>query len=351
MPGSEKPSAGPGEALAEFYRQIEPDGLAPLWESLHNLVTAQPRTPAQPILWDYDRRVRPHLMRSGELVTAEQAERRVLILENPGLRGRAAATHSLYAGVQLVLPGEIARAHRHSQSALRLVLESDGAYTTVNGERIAMAAGDLVTTPSWTWHDHGNQGAAPAVWVDVLDVPLVATLDASFAEPSVEAAQTVAIAPGAGLARFGRNMLPVDWQPLEPYSPIFHYPYALARATLAELAEAGEPDACHGYKMRHVNPATGDFVLPTIGTFLQALPAGFEGAPYRATDATVCIAMEGEGETRIGATVLGWKPRDIFVIPAWATYRHRTPRGAVLFSASDRPAQRKLGLWREQRGV
>ena len=128
-----------------------------------------------PALWKY-RDVRPYLMESGELISAEEAERRVLVLENPGMRGASSITHSLYAGLQLILPGEIAPSHRHIQSALRFVIEGNGAYTAVDGERVTMHPGDFIITPSWTWHDHGNPGTEPVVWLDGLDVPMVVLL-------------------------------------------------------------------------------------------------------------------------------------------------------------------------------
>ncbi|HQY27411.1 MAG TPA: cupin domain-containing protein, partial [Burkholderiaceae bacterium] len=135
---------------------MDPANLTPLWESLHALVPRQPRSPCVPALWRYDE-VRPFLMRSGELITAEEAVRRVLILENPGLRGQSAITQTLYAGLQLILPNEVAPSHRHTQTALRFVVEGEGAFTAVNGERTTMHPGDFIITPSWTWHDHGNE--------------------------------------------------------------------------------------------------------------------------------------------------------------------------------------------------
>ena len=139
-----------------FTTDIAPLHLAPLWEKLHHLVTAEPRSPCVPHLWHYDREVRPRLMQAGGLISAMEATRRVLILENPGYAGQAQITDSLFAGLQLILPGEIAPAHRHTQSALRFVIEGSGAYTAVDGERTMMHPGDFVITPSWTWHDHGH---------------------------------------------------------------------------------------------------------------------------------------------------------------------------------------------------
>jgi gentisate 1,2-dioxygenase len=289
-------------------------------------------------------------MQSGGLITAQEATRRVLMLMNPGLGGEASITGSLFAGLQLIMPGEVAPAHRHTQSALRFIIEGHGAYTAVDGERTLMEPGDFVITPSWTWHDHGNDTSEPMVWLDGLDVQLVNLLNASFAEGYPEETQPVSRPEGDALARYGHNLLPVDWKPAVKTSPVFNYPYTRSREALAALAKNGDPDPYHGHKLRYVNPATGESAMPTIGTFLQLLPKGFAGSPYRSTDGTVYVAVEGEGETRIGDTVMRWRPRDIWVVPSWMPHTHRAESEAVLFSFSDRPVQEKLGLWREARG-
>lgn len=340
-----------GKEREAFYDAIAAQNLAPLWESLHALVTRAPAIRAKPAHWDYDAMVRAHLLRAADLITAREAERRVLILRNPGLGGEAAVTDTLFAGLQLIMPGEVAPAHRHTQSALRFIIEGHGAYTAVEGERTFMEPGDFVITPSWTWHDHGNETGGPMVWLDGLDIPMIRFFGAGFAEPANAESQAEARPAGDSLARYGANMLPVNYHPQGLASPVFNYPYARSREALAVLARSGAPDACHGHKLRYVNPATGAHAMPTIGAFLQLLPAGFDTADYRSTDGTVFVAVEGEGETMVGETVIRWKPRDIFVVPGWHPHRHRARTEAVLFSFSDRPAQEKLGLWREERAA
>ena len=331
-----------------FYRRLGGHSLGPLWEVLHNLVPKSPQTPVEPAVWHYDE-VRPLLMEAGRLITAREAERRVLVLRNPGLGGEEAITRSLYAGLQLILPGEVARAHRHTQSALRFVIEGRGAYTAVDGERTYMNPGDFIITPSWTWHDHGNDGAGPMVWLDGLDVPIVNTLDLGFAEPYNAESQMPSRPEGDALARYGSGLLPVDWKPETKTSPVFNYPYERTRAALEQLKRSQDADPWHGIKLRYVNPATGDWPMPTMATFMQLLPGGRATRPYRCTDATVFCVVEGTGETRIGERVLTWRPRDVFVVPGWAVHTHHPQGEAVLFSFSDRPIADKLGLWREQR--
>jgi len=178
-----KPSPGDQRKRAAYYDRIGAQNMTPLWEVLHALVPTQPQSHAQAAIWRYAE-LREQVLEAGRLISAEEAERRVLILENPGLQGQSCITQSLYAGLQLILPGEVAPAHRHTQSALRLVLDGEGAYTAVDGERTTMHRGDFIITPSWTWHDHGNLGDQPVVWLDGLDIPVVRFLDAGFAEKS-----------------------------------------------------------------------------------------------------------------------------------------------------------------------
>ena len=257
-----KPAAS--STRQEFYQRLRAKNAAPLWEVLSDLVTSQPKPRCVPALWKYDE-MRPLLMESGGLITAEEAERRVLILENPGLPGFSQITQSLYAGLQLVLPGETAPTHRHTPSALRFVIESDGGgFTAVDGEKAAMHPGDFIVTPAWTDHDHGNEGAGPVIWLDVLDLPIINMLDAGFAERR-----------------------PPSVPPLPEQHSAFSYPYAESKARLDRLRNSEPLHPCHGFKTPYLDPATGGSPMRAIGTFLQLLPRGFAGAPHRATDSTI----------------------------------------------------------------
>jgi gentisate 1,2-dioxygenase len=323
----------------------------PLWERLHMLVPPAPKPSCAPILWRYDTEVRPFVMESGSVITAEEAIRRVLILENPALPGTSKVTTSLYAGLQLILPGEVAPSHRHSQSALRFIIEGSGAYTAVDGERTIMHPGDFIITPPWTWHDHGNEGNDPVVWLDGLDLPIVELFDATFAENHPQASQPVLRPQGNSFARYGYNMLPVDYKPgfANAPSPVFNYPYARSREALHKLSQDRDIDPWDGVKLRYVNPATGSWAMPTIATFMQLLPAGFKGRATRRTDATVYVCAEGRGRARVGWEFYDFAARDIFVVPSWTTFALESGADTVLFSYSDRPGQEALGLLREER--
>ena len=221
---AEVPRTGAG--MTGYYQQLEQARLAPLWESLAAMVPAEPTAKATPFRWAYDE-VRVHLLEAGRLITAEEAERRVVVLANPGLPGRLQVTDTLYAGLQLILPGEIAPPHRHTQSALRFVMEGSGAYTAVDGARAAMAPGDFIVTPAMTWHEHGG-GEAPVIWLDVLDVPLVGFLGAGFRE---EGGQGLGAAVSADPTAFA-------------------WPYSQMREALEQL-RSGRPDPCQGFQLRY----------------------------------------------------------------------------------------------------
>jgi gentisate 1,2-dioxygenase len=334
--------------LAPFYRRIDAENLTPLWEVLSALVPQLPASPCVPALWQYEK-VRPLLLEAGRLITARQAERRVLVLENPALRGASSITHTLYAGLQLILPNEVAPSHRHTQSALRFVVEGECAYTAVDGERTTMHPGDFIITPSWTFHDHGNPGDTPVIWLDGLDIPLVRFLDAGFAERHPEESQPLTRPEGDALARYGSNLFPLEFVPTSRTTPVFSYPYRRSREALEQLRRTGQLDECHGVKMQYVNPATGGYPMPTIAAFIQLLPKGFRGRGQRSTDGTVYSVVEGRGRSRVGDKVFEWGPKDVFVVPSWHPVAHEADEEAVLFSFSDRPVQKALGLFREAR--
>src|SRR6266849_1031408 len=163
---------------ARFSKEIAALNMRPLWERVMRL---KPGTAAVPAIWHWQD-ARPLLMRACEVITAKEAERRVLMLENPALAGTTYITTTLYAGLQAILPNEIAPTHRHTPNALRFVMECEGAYTAIDGERIAMRPGDFVVTPGWTWHDHGNLGTKPVVWLDGLDTAFANLFGAHFRE-------------------------------------------------------------------------------------------------------------------------------------------------------------------------
>jgi gentisate 1,2-dioxygenase len=308
--------------MSGLYEELRRAQLAPLWENLAGMVPAEPRPRAQPHRWSFAQ-TRPHLLEAGRLITAAEAERRVVVLVNPGLNQGLCATDTLYAGLQLILPGEVAPPHRHSQSALRLVLEGEGAWTSVDGERVPMHPGDFIITPPWRGHGHGG-GSEPVIWMDGLDVPLVGFLHAEFREDHPDALDP----PAAGTR--------------------FAWPYAEARAALEALRTAGAPDPWTGYRHDYLQPDGGP-ALPTLGASLSLLPRGFTTQPLRSTDSAVASVIEGAVRAKIGGRFFDLGPKDVVAIPGWTSASFKALEDSVVFAFSDRPAHQALGLWREQR--
>ena len=323
--------------------------LLPLWEVFHNIVLEEPVPGCETAHWSYAD-VQQLLRRAAKEVSTEDAERRVLLFKNPGLE-QPFATHTLAAGMQILLEGEVEGSHRHTQAALRLVVEGEGGYTTTNGERIWMSPGDVITTPSWCWHDHGKPTQGDLIWLDGIDVPLVNFMKLTFSEFMVEGdrRQPLTRADADSHFRFGSGLAPLEGLPVSRHSPIYAYPYERTRDVLENLKRNDDWDKCHGIKLKLAHPGTGGHVMPTIACAMQLLPKGFSTEMYRATDAQIVSIVEGAGTTTIGAEQIAWVKGDVFVIPNWTYYSTSAAEESVLFSFSDRAAQENLGLWREQR--
>ncbi|MEE2759899.1 MAG: cupin domain-containing protein [Pseudomonadota bacterium] len=333
---------------ADFHARLSAKNIGALWVARRGVDITKPAMEAVPVHWVYED-LRPDIEEAGAIVSAEEAFRRVLALENPAWPGEMRVTNTLYAGIQLVQPGETAPCHRHSQTALRFVLEGTGAHTTVDGERALLIPGDFVITPYWSWHDHINGGTEDVTWLDILDTPMVGFFDAVFRDFHNDFAQPITKPDGYSPARYGVNMAPEPGRH-EPggASPVFRYAFEDAQRALEQLAEGDDPHPVFGHKLHYIDPTDGGPATPTMDAAMRLLPKGFKGYDYRSTDGMVYCAIEGSGRAIIEDSVFEFAPRDVFVIPGWRRHRIESAAGAILFSVSDRAAQEKLGLWREE---
>jgi gentisate 1,2-dioxygenase len=305
----------------------------PLWEipQAHHAEDAS----GAPVLWPW-RTMEPLVQRAIELATPAVAERRVLSLIDP--TAGPAEFHTvtnLNAGLQVILPGERARPHRHSADALRFVIDGEGAVTRVDGKLAAMERGDLVLTPGWSWHEHWHEGSAPIVWLDVLNVHTHLHLGTFVFEPGPPH-DVPQLPPEEAFAH--ANMLPD--MPHSDVSPVFRYPLAQARAALAEVAPS--PDGSR--RVRYVNPLTGGPVMPLLDCYLVRLDAGTETRALTTSSHAVCTVVEGRGSTRAGKTTIAWEPRDIFSLPHGTPIVHRADETSYLFLVTDRELYRRLDL-------
>jgi len=285
------------------------------------------------------------------MVPLDQAERRVLVLRNPGLDGAYAITSTLFAGLQIILPGETAPSHHHTPAALRLVVEGDGAYTTVEGIKCAMEAGDLIITPPMRWHDHGHEGREPMVWLDGLDLPLVRSLDASWASRTRPAQPPVSERDSSQDEFTAAGLVPRFCRHEDTGHPQVRWPWRTVRPALRALA-ATTP-AAQPVILRYVNPRTGAPPLATMAAEAQWLRAGEHTRADRRTASRVFHVVEGRGESRVGEQTLTWEQGDTFVVPPWQWLEHRnvTRVPACLFQFNDEPVLRALSLWHEESGA
>ncbi|HTW85358.1 MAG TPA: cupin domain-containing protein [Candidatus Sulfotelmatobacter sp.] len=305
------------DTLEALFADGAQSAVDPLWTNMHAIVPPVPRPKGVAHVWRYGA-IRPLLDRAGRLVSAEDAERRVFMLTNPTLKAPY-TTDTLYAGLQLILPGEVARAHRHTSFALRFIVEGEGAYTAVGGEKVLMGRGDLVLTPSFEFHDHGNESDRPMVWLDGLDIPLFHFFPANFAEPWTQ-------------PRFPSEPAPADSR--------LRFPWAQMQARL--------DDAGGTVELPYEDKRAGGPIARTTAASALRLQPGVPTATVRETSSAIYHVVRGSGRTRVGDQVLEWKERDTFCVPSWQPYAHETDGGeaAYLFRYDDAPAFRALGMYR-----
>jgi gentisate 1,2-dioxygenase len=315
--------------------------IRPLWENpvAHKAREGGPRAH----LWTWDV-IRPAVADAMKVTTPAAVERRVLQLVDPESNSPSAGTTTnLAVNLQVLLPGEKARPHRHTMNALRFVIEGNGAYTVVDGKNCLMEEGDLVITPGWTWHEHIHKGSGPIVWMDALDAPLHRYLGTDAFEPG----PVHDLPDYADDAAFAVPNIVPDVNGARPFSPVFRYPWAQAAAAVA-AAPASKDGA---RRVRYVNPLTGGPAMQLMDCYLTQFDRNNETIPYRTTSSAVCCVVAGTGATRVGDDTLKWGPKDVFSLPHgnWISHRANS-ENATLFVVSDRDTLRRLDLLKEQYG-
>lgn len=332
------------EDLPQDYRDdMTNAGVAPLWPMMRNVLPhGQPQPVTKSGHWEFQK-LRPLLLRAGELTPVEKAERRVLVLSDPG-RGAGAmqATSSIYLGMQLLLPGETAPAHVHTPSAVRIMVEGKGAYTVVDGERLPMEEGDLVLTPGGEWHDHGHDGDDPVIWLDALDLPLFVYLEGSYAKEGPLQAQRNR--PDASQVEYlSSGLAPTRSRVTARKYPMMRYPWARTEPALRAMAAHGEVA-----ELDYVNPETGTDVLPTMGFTAMMLGAGNSDMPPLRSVSSAFHVIKGKGHSIINGQKIEWTNKDTFTAPVFSEITHHAEEDSFLIRVHDRPLQDRLGYYEER---
>lgn len=339
--------------LEAYYEGLEKLEMGALWTVANKIEPWHPMPDSVPMIWRW-KDVKPAISRAPELVTPEQAGRRVIMLVNPGRKQHSAAVGLLYTGVQIMDAGECASAHRHMASALRFIMEGRGAFTIVDGERLTLNARDFVLTPNGTWHEHGvDASGTRCIWQDGLDIPLMNALDANFYEVHPNLNQRPNLPQEGSVALYGAGFLhPTDaranWR--KPYSPLLKYSWDATEEALTRAARVSDGSPYDGIIMDYANPLTGGPVMPTIGATAQMLRPGERTRAHRHTGSFIYQVAKGSGYSVIEGVRYDWTERDIFVVPSWAAHEHANASGtdpAFLFCFHDLPVMRSLGIFRE----
>jgi gentisate 1,2-dioxygenase len=333
------------DSVEALNRDMAQQNLGGHWQLGLESYLSYPETTVQPCLWKW-KDVYQSLMRAGEVINMEEAERRTVRLLNPALRDRQATTHTIHFSFQYVKTGEHARPHRHTAAAFRFILNGHGAYTTVNGQKCVMEEGDLILTPQLTWHDHTNVSGKPIIWLDGLDIPLVQSLQQLLFEPYPENAQPIEKTSEEVATSYG-HVGPAG----APTAEFFHYKWSDMVRRLNALVEAASPDRFDGYLLEYRNPTTAGPTMPTIQCALSLLRPGQETHAHRHTSTVIYHAFRGRGSSFVGEKRFDWEAGDSFVVPLWHPHRHvngAASEEAILFSMSDAPVLKSLQLYREE---
>lgn len=339
--------------VQDFDREIQQYHLGPLWHAIPDLMKHSPEPHAQAYLWKYDL-IYKKLMDASEIFTPDRGgERRAIYFQNPGLNyrqpwGWASTTQTLYAAVQLLQPGEVAPSHRHVQNALRFIMEGEGAYSIVDGQRVFMERGDFVVTPAGSWHGHGHPGDKPMIWMDCLDIPTVYYTAGTFFDPYADGIQQPTLPDNFTQHRYQGGMVRPINDRYPKSVPVGNYKWNGTIAALRGLEKFEEPDAFDGYAVEYINPTNGDTAVPTIAAWMQLFPKGFHSKAHRHTHSSIYHVHEGSGYSIINGTRFDWSKGDYFVVPNWAWHEHVATEESLVFQTNDLPIMEKFNLERKE---
>jgi gentisate 1,2-dioxygenase len=339
------------DPMQVFYRDLAEKSMDALWRRPQaGDRPSEPIPPYQPARWRSDDILR-FMERAGELVRpGPESQRRVIQLTNPSIGQGAAATHMLSGNVQMVLPGEVAPSHRHTNAAIRFIMKGTGAVTIVDGEPVAMNPGDLVLTPGWCYHGHISQADGPVLWMDSLDGPLVVgALRISRYQQYPDELEPATRPLGDSSSRFGPQMRPMWQRGTSPISPQFLYPWSQTEQALHDLARV-DASPFDDVAFEYTNPTNGGHVLPTIGCCIQMIRPGVHTRAHRHANCGVFHVFRGRGFTVVDGVQIEWQEGDFFALPPWCWHEHANTSAteeAVLFHTNDVPVLESLNLFEE----
>jgi gentisate 1,2-dioxygenase len=329
--------------LKALDAELAKDSMKGLWVREERM-NRKPAPFGRAHLWKWDK-IRAGLEAAGRLVTTNyKGARRAITLVHPSLDEGTSFT--LGYAVQLVKAGESVYSHRHTNAAMRFVIDGgSGVYTITDGEKCAMERGDLVIQPTWGWHNHINETDRDAVWIDCLDSGLMRMLRTTFQEPHPAEDVRLYNSPVDTTLR-NPGLLAPPGQPLK--SLVYKWPGT--RRALNEMLPGSE-SPFDGKCLEYRNPVTGGSTFPTFSCWIQLLDVNKLTEEHRHTSNQLYYAVEGNGVTEVEGETLEWQAGDFFVVPNWSWHRHKNASAsepAILFSTTDRPLHEAIGVYREE---
>ncbi|MEO7404574.1 MAG: cupin domain-containing protein [Burkholderiales bacterium] len=299
-------------SLESLQSELGKRSMTPGWIQREKaILTHEMRSVFVPSHWRYAE-AKAAMQSAGRLIGTDLAERRNFIMRNPIAGNDIATLRTLICAYQSILPNEKARSHRHASHALRVILESRGSYSIVDGDKHPMESGDIVLTPGWTWHGHGHDGSEQAYWFDGLDVPLTHLLEPNFFDEH-----------------------PNGWEQVHSRSTVSPYRFPWAETLTALEGASADADGHFGKTISLPAPT-----MPTITLKVHSWPTGWRNRPYRHAVNSVYVVMQGHGRTTVGDKSFDWSFGDTIAVPAWHRVEHYAGTDSILFEMSDEQVMR-----------
>ncbi|KAJ6563607.1 RmlC-like cupin domain-containing protein [Mycena vulgaris] len=321
------------ELRQKYHDELPAHNLRALWHNDIRVFDMKSNTSCIPYVWKYSEQ-RQILLRAEHITSTAESKRRALLMVNPGLKRAPFTTDTLLAAWQLLMPGERALCHRHTIFAIRFLIEGSKGYTTVGGHKMMMERGDLILTTQREfrivhsdfpyWHNHGNEGTDPIVWLDGLDLPM---FEGSF---PINFQIRLQDHPDFAGQRFSESTLVSGRDAPRQYK-------------WTEMKKNLDAEAGSYARLEYINPEFPDgHISRTMAAFAERLDPGPRSALRQETANTIVHVVERTGTSVIKGrdgveTILEWAVGDKFALPSWYAHTHTASAGgaAFLFSYSD----------------
>lgn len=119
---------------ADLDQAIRQKNLVSLWSlgSGGPPPSNEPHSRHIPAVWKYED-TKALLLKAADIVDAKEAERRAVLMINPGPKQPPFTLDAILSAHQLLLPGERAICHRHTPFAVRFLIEGDSGLSIHSG--------------------------------------------------------------------------------------------------------------------------------------------------------------------------------------------------------------------------